>query len=475
METLRNLIGGKWVESASTERIDAVNPSTGALYSQLPGGSALDVDHAVTAARQAQPAWAMRPLENRIEVLLDAAARLEAHVEELAELEALEMGKPLAVGETFIRLGIAMFKMSVEDARSYSFEGEVKRDSAGVTLVVRKPIGVAAVIVPWNFTVAQILVSVGALLTAGNAIVVKPSEKSTHSAVRVFEILGLPDGVANLVLGDCRAGDPLARHDDINLVRFTGSVATGRAVASAAGNGLRRAILELGGKDPVVIDEDVDPVAVAEQVAYGAFVNSGQICTSMERIYVHRNIAEPFVAALTELAHQQVLGDATSPATVMGPMVDDGQRTVVHSHVLDAVAKGAKVLVGGEIDPRPGFFYPATVLVDATEDMDVMQAETFGPVAAVQVVDSYEEGLRQAALTEYGLAMTVFTHTEEHIELAKQVPTGTLWINQWQGGDFGRHTEPAGSSGFGATGGRLSYDVATRPMAVHLPTADVAT
>jgi succinate-semialdehyde dehydrogenase/glutarate-semialdehyde dehydrogenase len=469
MRTLQNFINGEWTDSSSTETLTAVNPATEQPIALIPVGSVDDVDQAVTAARLAQPGWAALPVEERVAVLLGAVDTIEAHAEELVACETAEMGKPGGIGLMFLANGTSTMRNGVNDALDYEFSGHIKTDQTGVTDVVRKPIGVVAVIVPWNFTVAAILMAIGPFLAAGNTVVVKASEKATPSAVRLFELLDLPAGVLNLVLGDRRAGAPLAEHPGVNLVHFTGSVGAGKSVGAATGGNLTRAVLELGGKDPVVIDEDVDVQQVAEAVAFGAFVNSGQICTSMERIYVHEKIADQFVSALSAAAAAQVMGLPSDPSTVLGPMVDDVQRQIVHGQVTDALSKGAKAVTGGALPDREGFFYPATVLVDVDDSMAVMRDETFGPVAAVQTVGSFAEGVAEASKTAFGLAATVYTKNPEHIALSYSIPAGILWINQWQGGDLGRHMEPAADSGMGAMGGRLAYDAATRPMAVHYP------
>lgn len=469
MDTLRNFIAGQWSTSESTEAITRCDPSTGELVAVVPAGSVKDVDLAVSAAHRAQRPWAERSVDERVAWIAAAADTLTSHVTELATIEAREMGKPIPVGESFIRTGIDALRSSAVAALDYPFTAHVKTGDDGlVTTVVRKPLGVVAVIVPWNFTVTQVLIAIGPLLAAGNTVVIKPSEKATPSAVRMIELLDFPAGVVNLVLGDSRAGAPLVEHPLVRLVHFTGSVRSGRSVGSAAGADLKRAMLELGGNDPVIVDADVDVMDVAQRVALGSFVNSGQICTSMERIYVHRDVAEPFIEALVENARAHTLGPATEPDTVLGPMVDDDQRAIVHRQITDAVEKGARLLVGGKVVDGPGFFYPATVLVDVDHTMAVMTEETFGPVAAVQVVDSFDEALMLAADSDYGLAMTVYTRSVDHISRAQQINTGVLWVNEWQGGDFSRLMEPAGNSGFGATGGHLAYDAATRPMAVHI-------
>lgn len=473
MEPLNNFINGRWVPSHSSEFIERLDPATGELIARVPAGSAADVDAAVLAAHAAQPAWGSMPVPERTALLHKALDAVAAHAEELAATEALEMGKPVSIGVPFLNLGIAVMRDAADEALSYEFSSRLKEDASGITDVVRKPVGVVAVIVPWNFPLTAALVSISAALAAGNTVVLKPSEKSSISAVRFLELLALPDGVINMVVGDRRAGAPLTEHPLVDLIHFTGSVAAGRQVGIAAGGMLRRVVLELGGKDPVIVDSDVDVEAVAADVARGSFVNSGQICTSMERIYVHRDVAEAFTDELVRHAKEQVLGSPADPSTVMGPMVDEGQRAVVERHVEDALGKGARVLVGGESLPGNGFYYPATVLVDVDESMDIMREETFGPIAPVRVVDSFEEGVELAKSTDYGLGMTVYTNTPAHVEMASTVPTGILWVNAWQGGDPTRQTEPAGQSGMGASGRTLSLDAATRPMAVHTPSSSV--
>ncbi len=307
-------------------------------------------------------------------------------------------------------------------------------------------------ITPWNFPVTMVLGALGPLLAAGNTVVVKPSERSPLSAVRLFELLDLPPGVVNLVLGDARAGAPLAEHERIRLVHFTGSVEAGRQVGARTGDMLRRAVLELGGKDPVVIDSGVDPVATAAAVAFGAFINTGQICTSMERIYVHQDVADEFVAALVEAAEAYAFGDGHDEGVMMGPLVDERQRDIVRRHVADAVERGATIRAGGAEPDGKGFFYPATVLTGVDESMLVMSEETFGPLAPVVVVSSFEEGLERASRSRFGLGATVYTDDPDHMAAAARIPAGVVWINQWQGGGPERLYEPAGDSGHGRHG-----------------------
>jgi acyl-CoA reductase-like NAD-dependent aldehyde dehydrogenase len=209
-------------------------------------------------------------------------------------------------------------------------------------------------------------------------------------------------------------------------------------------------------------------VATAGAVAFGAFINTGQICTSMERIYVHRDIAEPFVDALVAAAESFTVGDGLEEGVMLGPLVDERQQEIVRRHVDDAVRRGATIRTGGVVPDRAGFFYPPTVLTDVDDSMLVMTEETFGPVAPVVVVSSFAEGLERAAQSRFGLAATVYTNNPDHIAAAARIPAGVIWVNQWQGGGPERLYEPAGDSGMGATGAHAAYDAATRPASIHI-------
>ncbi|MEV0388874.1 aldehyde dehydrogenase family protein [Nonomuraea sp. NPDC050643] len=468
MKTLRNLIGGDWTNARGEAFHEVVDPATEEVVARCPSGSAQDVRLAVDAAVRAQPAWADLPVAERVEFLSRWADTVAAHAGELAELECREMGKPVALGTAFIAGAAQSLKIAAAEALGYAFEETVAGPGDGSTTIVRGPVGPAAVIVPWNFPIPMTLGALGPLLAAGNTVVLKPSERSPLSAVRLMELMDLPDGVVNLVLGDARAGAPLAADERIGLVHFTGSVEAGRRVGAETGGRLRRSILELGGKDPVIVDAGVDPVATAAAVAFGAFANSGQICTSMERVYVHQDVAEAFVDALAEAAGGYTLGDGHDAGTVLGPLVDRRQRDIVVRHVTDAVERGATVRAGGVVPEGRGFFYPATVLTGVDDSMLVMTEETFGPLAPVVVVSSFEEGLERASGTRFGLAATVYTHDPAHIAAARRIPAGVVWVNQWQGGGPERLYEPAGDSGMGATGARASYDAATRPTSIHV-------
>jgi succinate-semialdehyde dehydrogenase/glutarate-semialdehyde dehydrogenase len=442
----------------ATDTIAVLDPSTGEEIGTIPAGSAAAADAAACAARDAQPAWARRPAAERAEFLKAAAARARAHADELAELVARENGRPVDESRAGVEAGIGAIEQYAELGPLHGGRS-LNGDRDATDLMVHEPRGVAALLVPWNDPIAIAGGQLGACLVAGNTVVLKPSEKTPLSTIRLVELLDLPAGVLELLLGDERAGRPLAAHPEVDLVIHTGSIATGREIAALTARDLRKALLELGGKDPLVVDADVDPVWAAEQAAAGAFANAGQLCTSVERIYVHADVAEPFVAALTAQARE----------TTLGPLIDERQREIVHRHVSEALAGGAELHAGGEPGDGPGFFYPPTVLSGCAPDMAVMREETFGPVAAVQVVGSFDDAIRHANATDYGLAATVLTPSMAHAQTAwRELRAGTVKVNAVWGGAPGGAAQPQGASGTGFGYGPELLDEVTLTKVVHL-------
>jgi succinate-semialdehyde dehydrogenase/glutarate-semialdehyde dehydrogenase len=457
--------------AATSDVIEIHDPSTGERIGQIPAGSPEAADRAVQAARRAQPAWARRPAAERAALLKAAAARLREHAQELAELQTREGGKPIADSRGGVEAGIGAIEQYAELGplhRGRSLAGGW--DAAD--LMVHEPLGVVALLVPWNDPIAIACGQLGATLVAGNTVVYKPSEKTPLSAARLVELLELPDGVVGLLQGDHRAGRPLAAHPGVDLVIHTGSVDTGREVAQACAGRLGKALLELGGKDALIVDAGVDPEWAAGQAALGAFANAGQICTSVERIYVHAAVAEPFVEALTRRAREMKVGPGSDPETEMGPLVDEAQRERVHRHVSDAVEAGAELRAGGELPEGPGSFYPPTVLVGAGADRPVIREETFGPVAAVRVVESFDAALAEAGETEYGLAATVLTRSQANAQRAwRELDVGTVKVNAVFGGAPGGAAQPRRHSGMGFGYGPELLDEVTHTKVVHLAQA----
>jgi len=323
--------------------------------------------------------------------------------------------------------------------------------------------------VPWNDPIAIACGYLGAALVTGNTVIYKPSEKTPLSAVWLAAMFdGLPGGVLNLLLGDGRAGWPLVSHEDVDLVMFTGSVPVGRGILETAGRQLKKAIVELGGKDPMIVDEGVDPIWAGGEAATGSFANAGQICTSIERIYVHTAIANDFLEELTARAKALRVGDGAEPGTQMGPLIDEGQRNLVHRHVTEAVEAGAELLCGGVVPDGGGFFYPPTVLSGVRSGMAIVDEETFGPVAAVEVVASFDEALEKANETVYGLAAVVLTPDQEHAAIAwRELSAGTVKVNAVFGGAPGGAAEPRKASGLGFGYGPELLDEVTTTKVVH--------
>ncbi len=442
-----------------------INPATGEPFGQFTVGTASTVDQAVHAAAAAGPAWWDTGAQERSRLLMEVADRLHASAKDLAALESQEVGKPIAMAQEDIEGSVDMIRAAAE--AGIAFFSPPSPAQGGIR---RQPYGVAALITPWNYPVCQVTDVLGALLAAGNTVVIKPSEKAPLSVAALGPLLDrLPPGVVNIVLGDGVAGAALVEHPRVGLVHFTGSVAAGRQVGAAAGARLVPCFLELGGKDALVIDRDIDVAKAAELAAAGGWVNSGQVCTSVERVYVHRDIADNFVTKLTGQAATWTVGPGTDPATRMGPLVDAGQRDLVHRQVVEARLAGAEVTIGGEPLPGPGFFYPPTVVVGAPDHSPLMTEETFGPVIAVRVVESFEEGIRLADTGAYGLTASALTNDPDHIELAARLDAGVVTINGGGDGPDDAPFEPARASGMGRLQfGPGSLECFTRPYGVSI-------
>ncbi|HEU4973440.1 MAG TPA: aldehyde dehydrogenase family protein [Baekduia sp.] len=455
--------------AAPTDTIEIRDPSNGEPVGTIPAGDPEAVDAAVRAARAAQPAWAATPAGERAAALKRVAAAVREHAGELAARNARESGKLLGDARGGVEAGAGAIEQYAELGplhRGRSLQGAPLAHDA----MVFAPHGVVAVIVPWNDPVAIAAQGLAAALVTGNAVVLKPSERAPFCCGLLHELFAaeLPDGLVQLVQGDARAGRPLAAHPDVDVVLHTGSVAAGRDIAQACAARGARAILELGGNDPLIVDADVDPVWAAEQAASGAFANAGQICVAVERIYVHEAVAEPFVTALAERARGLRVGPATDPDSELGPLVDERAREAVHEQVAAAVAAGATAVTGGEPLDGPGAFYPATVLTGVDASMAVMREETFGPVAPVQVVSPFDEALRLADDTPYGLAATALTASQEHAaRAAHELRAGTVKVNAVWGGAPGGAASPRGISGQGLGYGPELLDELTVVKVIH--------
>jgi succinate-semialdehyde dehydrogenase/glutarate-semialdehyde dehydrogenase len=461
-------VDGQWLPSSATRTLPVTAPATGERLGTIPAGGAADAGRALEAARKASQDWARLPAAQRAAYVKKAARRMRERLDEVATVQTREGGKPIADSRGGVEAGIGVMELYAELGplhRGRSLQGSWDATDS----MVFEPRGVVVVLTPWNDPVAISAQNIAAALVAGNTVVFKPSERTPLSGLALADAFeDLPPGVLNVLLGDGELGQALVDDPRVDAVIHVGSTATGRRIAEACARTGAKALLENGGKDALIVDAGVDPAWAARQAASGSFANAGQICTSVERIYVHVDVADAFVAALVAAAESLRVGPGEDPATSMGPLIDERQRDTVHEHVTRAVAAGARLLTGGEIPAGPGTFYPPTVLVDVTDDMPVMTEETFGPVAAVCVVGSYDEALTRAARSAYGLAATVLTPSQEHAQRAwRELPVGTVKINAVWGGAPGGAAQPRRGSGDGFGYGPELLDELTRVKVVH--------
>ena len=395
----------------SAQPIPVRNPATGAVMREIEVDSAASVEAKVRRARDAQPAWAARGYEARAVVLLDFVDGLERALEECAATTTSETGKPITQARNEIRAVRERVEYFVERVPEVAAARSVTKSASLEESISYDPAGIVAHVSAWNYPYFVGLNSIVPALLAGNAVVYKPSELASLTGLRITDLLhaaGVPVDVFQAALGGGEVGAALVE-SDVDVVCFTGSFATGRRVAVAAAERLGRVQLELGGKDPAYVCDDVDIAAVAPAVAEGVFYNAGQSCCAIERVYVHAAVFDDFVDAFVAEAATYVPGDPTLDSTRLGPLARTEQPELLAAQVADARARGAKaVLEGGPVD-RPGNFFAPVVLVDVDHSMAVMREESFGPVIGLQRVGSDAEAARLAADTEYGLTAAVFT------------------------------------------------------------------
>jgi succinate-semialdehyde dehydrogenase/glutarate-semialdehyde dehydrogenase len=443
------------------------DPATGETVGRLPCS---DPDVLVATARAAHAEWERTAPAERAAALKAGARRVRAALDDVALLQTREGGKPLADSRGGVEAGLGAIEQYAELGPLH--RGRSLQGGWGASdWMARTSRGVAALCLPWNDPVAIACAHIAANLAVGNTVICKPSEKTPLSTAEVIRLLNedLPAGVLQMAVGDGALGAALAAHPGVDVVVHVGSVPTGRSVAAACAVRGAKAVLELGGKDPLIVDAGVDPAWAATQAAVGCFANAGQICTSVERVYVHRDVADAFVDELVGRAKALRLGPGTDPATEMGPLIDERQRAIVDGHVRAAVEAGAELRCGGSPLEGRGCFYPPTVLAGVRPGMAVVEEETFGPVAAVQVVDSFEEALALADGTAYGLAAVVLTPSMAHAQQAtRELAVGTVKINAAFGGAPGGAATPHGASGDGFGYGPELLDELTRVRVVHL-------
>lgn len=463
-------VGGVAVPGRGRREIHRLDPATGGPGHTVLAATQDEVAAAVDAASAASADWRRTAPAERAAALRRAAHGVRESADELAALLTAATGRPLATARESAHVAADL----LEEAAVTGL-GATGRTLAGapaaLDVVRREPHGVVAVITPWNDPLPTAAGLVAAALVTGNTVVHKPSERSALAGYEMARIIAenVPAGVLGVVNGDGDTGAALVADERVALVAHVGSTATGRAIAATAGARGARVLLENGGKDPLVVDAGVDPRWAARQIATGAFANTGQLCTSVERVYLHDAVADDVLAELVRIAEQTVVGDPRQPATELGPLVDEAQLDVVAGQVEQAVAAGARLLTGGSRLDRPGSWYPPTVLDGCTEDLEVMREETFGPVAAAVRVPDFATGLALANTGRYGLAATVLTPDLRHaLRAAEELDVGTVKVNAVFGGAPGGSADPRRDSGSGAGYGPDLIAAMTLLKTVHL-------
>ncbi len=468
------LIDGKWVPAKSGKTFESINPANEAVLALIAEGDRADVDEAVKAARKAlEGKWHSITPHQRSRYLLKIADLIDENLDQLAELESLDNGKPLAIAK------VADIPGAARTFRYYAgwptkIYGETNpSDQSVFNFSLREPVGVCGQIIPWNFPLSMASWKLAPALACGNTVVLKPAEQTPLTALRLGELIqeaGIPDGVVNIITGfGPGAGSSIAEHPDVDKVAFTGSTEVGKLILEASMGNLKRVSLELGGKSPNIIFADSDLDAAVQSATRGVFFNSGQVCTAGTRIFIERGIYDDFVERLVKHSETMTVGNPLDETTRLGPVVSREQFDRVNSYLDIGKREGAKVATGGDVVSGAGYFVKPTIFSGVHNNMRIAREEIFGPVGAAIAFKDENDAVFQGNDTSYGLAAAVWTRdiSRAH-KVARALKAGTVWINTYGGADpispFGGYKQ----SGFGRELGMHSLELYTQIKSVYV-------
>jgi acyl-CoA reductase-like NAD-dependent aldehyde dehydrogenase len=428
-------IDGKFTSGHAIETIPIINPATEEILEESSRGTAEDAYTAVEAAQSAFQEWRWVPANERAAALHEVAAKIRSHHDELVRLLTQEEGKPIPENDEELWWVEETFDYYAELARHERGRVIPPGETGQFNFVLKEPYGVVSCIVPWNYPLLLLSWKMAPALAAGNTVVIKPSELTPLTTLRLVELAcdHLPAGVVNVITGyGMEVGEPLVKHPDVPVIAFTGSLEVGQRIARLAAPMMKKLHLELGGKDPMVIAPDASMDMAVSGLAYAALINAGQVCTSTERVYVHENIFPQFSEELADFVDNLRLGNGLDEGTDIGPMIREKFRVKVEDQISEAVSKGAKTLVGGN---RPqnlsqGFYLKPSVIIDVDHSMLLMKEETFGPVIPLMPYKDFDEAIKLANDNQFGLGACLMTHDAKLVKrFFEGVSAGTIWIN----------------------------------------------